>query len=1332
MTESPKTISEAVERSRIIEEERKEKRKEVAAKFDEISSKYDVASYLYRALKESTRSLDEMLKIAEEDLADDLADEEHLDHIDTKNRITRTKLKIEVLKEAKKRGSLDKYSKELLEEQTKEYQTVLKPFDDETDAIIKKMYEKFKGGPVNDFNEELNAIPVNDRNVDTISKIFKSLVTKYELEKGTNDRKELATVVNTELSKIKTATANESTKTESRETTTPAYINEFNQKINEIPVTERNKENIKKVYTDIAKKHKLKKGTAERKTLSSLVKEEINKLSLSETKKQETTNTKVETKKQVKIPTIEKLQDEIRSKTKKYGINKEGVRKAFSEVIKKYDIKKDSSVWKELVDFGSSAVNKVEESKKTKAKPTSAKKQDKEKTIAPIVENESTEAKREPAETTSKKTPAQETNIKDASEYYKQSVIDSFEKKEPYKSSTLKILVDTIKKFDIKLGSAEAETLKDFITKTVDKGGAHFKNSKITISTAKKENIKTKKKTKTPTAEKLQYEMINEVKKYGIDKKGVLKAFIDTLIKYGITDLDLVGKLVSLNSFIIIENIEKAEKDKLRDAKVNLPKNEMEKYKKAVKKFSRNRVKSRESVDRDFLGTDKEIYETLVYKTDIKTRHKMVSDFIKSKAKYFDKEGIKSVKEALMSIAKSVDESSALLDKRYYKKSKLAFDQVLGPLKVLKDYGIIPRVFGSGYDPKNRLAAINVIITSIELGSDSENYGSAVQNIYQMKDKKLRDELIKEINRIENEKEKERESILNPSKEEVSNEVKKVVNDMIMASLDETIDDGSESIDTDTTSLDETLDDETDTVDSEEDSILIDSDKTREEIINTAKEIVKYTFKYRGRDNKKTVIGNIFKRFNKQSEGMGESTIILVNRAIIEGVSEATSDYSNKPIDYELTPDNVINAIEPQGAAQHDVYEEYILSALDTIPKRGIARLLGSYDAIEEVPENEETIGIVTSMISKIENKVKENKDFLETMREVRNRSFESNSPYFRDVLGNMEKLRSLKNPKKEFNNIIKEIREENNIIEDSSLDKWLNSLTELFEGTYTKDTKKAKVIMIEDSFEPSSVMYSYKKDIFNKEGKKVGVEVVTDNKKPKEGTPYNIITTDLKDTVKVKENTIFNNSGFYNIPDVIEGFGGAYIEVAEKLDDFHDSLTNILRSGSTLNRFLGKDGTYKDSKYSDAGLSAVTPLLYDKSGKIKKNVSDALYASISDFMVQYSGDLKKYKKTDADIAGFLGIDESLVTQEMREELEYKGISLKAAAESIGRNTMRRLGMARKEGSKADEHQYNAIETGLGLSGLSVLMDNGIIDYDRSLSIGTIQDLIKGCEEKYR
>ena len=126
----------------------------------------------------------------------------------------------------------------------------------------------------------------------------------------------------------------------------------------------------------------------------------------------------------------------------------------------------------------------------------------------------------------------------------------------------------------------------------------------------------------------------------------------------------------------------------------------------------------------------------------------------------------------------------------------------------------------------------------------------------------------------------------------------------------------------------------------------------------------------------------------------------------------------------------------------------------------------------------------------------------------------------------------------------------------------------------------------------------------------------------------------------------------------------------------------------------------------------------------VNENVAIAAQLGLNNFIKNSGYLLKKGKKTKADLAEILGIDETQISREAVEMLSDKGLLYKTIANSIGKDIASMLGLARKSDSESDAQSYDALVADLGQTALLMGVADGLLEVDNSLTAAEFAETV--------
>lgn len=212
------------------------------------------------------------------------------------------------------------------------------------------------------------------------------------------------------------------------------------------------------------------------------------------------------------------------------------------------------------------------------------------------------------------------------------------------------------------------------------------------------------------------------------------------------------------------------------------------------------------------------------------------------------------------------------------------------------------------------------------------------------------------------------------------------------------------------------------------------------------------------------------------------------------------------------------------------------------------------------------------------------------------------------------------------------------------------------------------------------------------------------------------IISLNPKDYLEVKKTTVLNS---YNPSDIrVEGPEGAVFNstvlTASKM--FNEAL-------EAPNLVLERDGKKPiKSRYLDLLDSPAAPLVFevvDKESmelKVNDSVAVAIQIALGNLIKNNKIYLRKGQKSKKALAEMLGMDETMVTQQMVNLVGDKGMLYKNVANSVGKDIMSLLGLGRKSNSEVDSQAYDALVSDLGQMAVMVGIDQGYLERNDSVT----------------
>lgn len=252
-------------------------------------------------------------------------------------------------------------------------------------------------------------------------------------------------------------------------------------------------------------------------------------------------------------------------------------------------------------------------------------------------------------------------------------------------------------------------------------------------------------------------------------------------------------------------------------------------------------------------------------------------------------------------------------------------------------------------------------------------------------------------------------------------------------------------------------------------------------------------------------------------------------------------------------------------------------------------------------------------------------------------------------------------------------------------LDQWIKN-------TFGNDARAIAVKMINDSLgkakTPEKVIYSYKK----------------------KGKADYATTTNLKDVENLSEDGIYH---------IIEVNPETYVQVAKatllntlnveelKLAGEVNVLFNqfVEESLGNLKSTLGEIDLDRKILPYDLIDSPAASLIFDKDEKLNANFAVAARVALYNFVRNNGYLLSKEFKSEKDIADMLGKHESELSDAAIIAMQDKGLLMKTAADSVGKDIMKLLGLQAKNTPTVDAQAFTALTTEFGQIALAMGMD---------------------------
>lgn len=127
--------------------------------------------------------------------------------------------------------------------------------------------------------------------------------------------------------------------------------------------------------------------------------------------------------------------------------------------------------------------------------------------------------------------------------------------------------------------------------------------------------------------------------------------------------------------------------------------------------------------------------------------------------------------------------------------------------------------------------------------------------------------------------------------------------------------------------------------------------------------------------------------------------------------------------------------------------------------------------------------------------------------------------------------------------------------------------------------------------------------------------------------------------------------------------------------------------------------------------------LVFDEDGNVNVNVAAAMVVAMEDFYKSNSYMLTQSRKSVADIARMLHLDEDKVTPMMRTMLQDKGMFGKSMASQMGKNIAGLLGLSKVDANNdVEKMRYTQAITDLAHMTILAAIDAGELERDTSLS----------------
>jgi hypothetical protein len=177
---------------------------------------------------------------------------------------------------------------------------------------------------------------------------------------------------------------------------------------------------------------------------------------------------------------------------------------------------------------------------------------------------------------------------------------------------------------------------------------------------------------------------------------------------------------------------------------------------------------------------------------------------------------------------------------------------------------------------------------------------------------------------------------------------------------------------------------------------------------------------------------------------------------------------------------------------------------------------------------------------------------------------------------------------------------------------------------------------------------------------------------------------------VRVSKTTTLNTIPFdklhSDVQELADNFDldKAIPKLTEGEKDFDNSIIDnrgsVKRKTLSPEEKIAEDNKYKKAKQAFYAMnSPARGLIFNKEGKVHKNVRAAMAMSLYSFMNADKFKLTLGPKSDTDIATMYNVTESEVTDDMRKLAREQGMLAKSATDTIGKSVLSLLGISKNE-----------------------------------------------------
>jgi hypothetical protein len=134
--------------------------------------------------------------------------------------------------------------------------------------------------------------------------------------------------------------------------------------------------------------------------------------------------------------------------------------------------------------------------------------------------------------------------------------------------------------------------------------------------------------------------------------------------------------------------------------------------------------------------------------------------------------------------------------------------------------------------------------------------------------------------------------------------------------------------------------------------------------------------------------------------------------------------------------------------------------------------------------------------------------------------------------------------------------------------------------------------------------------------------------------------------------------------------------------------------------------------------------IVFNKDGKVNPEVMAAMYLSFGEEFTADMAKMVRGYKSDADVALMFGVQEGEVNDAMRKVARENGVLLKTAANSVGKSTLKHLGLSKLVGDGTTGREYEALVADLGNIAVLAAESMGLLE-SRPIKSNELADLYK-------